>query len=329
MDTNSTNRKAVEDLTVGEHVSDNTGVHEVAHNLSYRNGDGNPMRALTFNPLGAGDPWVGRYAQGVKLHLATDDEVREFHDTGRRLALVSALHQLADEILSSRLPVPTYSLSVHGGVHTRADLERWAAHLGVDVRMGGTDADIPVVDTTRKVGQSLTLGVYFQSPAEPKPVVKPLEVDAAIAAAKALEPEDTGRVAECGCHIFLDPLEDAEEVIHDTACQNWYFTFGSTHVHPDSPAINPEGGRPLDDRFVVIRGTYEIARALMERFFGRKWCDQYESIDRAGVERFGLTELRRRHWPKPAEFPGCRTGLCTISWHNHPAPAASDEQSGR
>lgn len=129
---------------------------------------------------------------------------------------------------------------------------------------------------------------------------EPLTVDAAIAAAEALEPKDTGRTAECGCHIFQDPLKDDPEVIHDTACQDWWFTFGSGQTHPDSPAVNPEGGESLADRYVVIRGTYESARAIMLRFFGRAWCDQYGSAERAGVARFGLTELHRRHWPTPA-----------------------------
>lgn len=204
-----------------------------------------------------------------------------------------------------------------------AAVREWAARVGATVVHGDCTYDRASGESWHEfgtrpggkqgqlVGWTVDLWCVVNTPspvadAEPAEKVqaevapKPLQVDNAIAAAKALEPKDTGRVAGCGCHIFQDPLKDDPEVIHDTACQDWWFTFGSGHVHPDSPGINAEGGESLADRYVVIRGTYETARAIMVRFFGRVWCDQYESAERAGVERFGLVELHRRHWPTPA-----------------------------
>lgn len=93
----------------------------------------------------------------------------------------------------------------------------------------------------------------------------------------------------------------AEPTTADEPEQNWYFTFGSGHVHPDSPGVNAMGGESLADKYVSITGTFESARAVMVRHFGTAWCDQYASAERAGVEEFGLTELHRRHWPTPAE----------------------------
>ncbi|MGW3608987.1 hypothetical protein ACWD6N_03710 [Micromonospora sp. NPDC005163] len=299
MDTNPTNRRPVEQLTAGVHIADVHGVHELVHSLPYSNGDGSPMYALTLRPIGSGEPWVERHAKGVKVHLATDAEVAEAVDAVRRFALAQALRALADDIVDRNLPVSAGWFSVGPGVlDSRDDLNRWAAYFGAEVTMGGTAGDIPVVRASRPVMAGLRLDFHAQSSAEP--VAAPLQVDAAIAAAAALEPKDTGRLAECGCHIFQDPLQDDPEVIHDTACQDWYFTFGAGHVHPESPAINAEGGASLADRYVVIRGTHESARAIMLRFFGRAWCDQYGSAERAGVNEFCLTELARRHWPTPA-----------------------------
>lgn len=64
--------------------------------------------------------------------------------------------------------------------------------------------------------------------------------------------------------------------------RDWIFTFGFDHE---------EGGQPLKDRYVCIRGTYDDARAAMVRGFGRKWAFQYGSEEEAGVERYGLTKL--------------------------------------
>lgn len=59
--------------------------------------------------------------------------------------------------------------------------------------------------------------------------------------------------------------------------QDWYFTFGSAHRHPDG--------------YVVIHGTVASARAEMHRRYGPKWAGQYESAEAAGVDKFGLSRV--------------------------------------
>jgi hypothetical protein len=73
----------------------------------------------------------------------------------------------------------------------------------------------------------------------------------------------------------------------------WVFTFGRGHRHPETSAC-------LERRFVAIRAeTYEEARLLMVRHFGRAWCGQYASRSEAGVDEFELRELVRDDWPAP------------------------------
>jgi len=53
----------------------------------------------------------------------------------------------------------------------------------------------------------------------------------------------------------------------------------------------PEGFR-LDDRYVVFRDmTHAEARGHMVHYFGAVWSGEYESLEAAGVEKYGLTEL--------------------------------------
>ncbi|MFG3709512.1 hypothetical protein [Micromonospora sp. NPDC047730] len=163
------NRPAVENLAAGDHISDNTGVHQVVHVLRYNNGDGTPMIALTQLPLGKGEPWVARHAEGTKLHLATDAEVRDYTDAGRRAALAEALHNLADDIVEQRLPVSASLFDVGPGVlGSRADLERWAAYVGVEVTLSGR---IPIASTSRPIADGLSLHFHTQCSPEPEPVV--------------------------------------------------------------------------------------------------------------------------------------------------------------
>ena len=61
--------------------------------------------------------------------------------------------------------------------------------------------------------------------------------------------------------------------------QEWIFTFGHGH-HPNH------------NYFVRVFGTFEEAREKMVRNFGRQWAMQYESEEKAGVHRFGLSEYR-------------------------------------
>jgi hypothetical protein len=57
----------------------------------------------------------------------------------------------------------------------------------------------------------------------------------------------------------------------------------------DLPA--PEGIR-LDGSYIAITGTYMGARDEMVRMFGPVWSMQYGSRAEAGIDEFGLTELR-------------------------------------
>lgn len=167
MNTDPTNQKAVENLTAGDHLSDSAGVHELVHVLRYQDGDGREMFALTQRPLGPGDPWVARHRKGITVRLATEAEISEYTARRRREALAQALHRLADDIIDQGLPVPTYRLEVRGCLNSRADVERWAKHLDGDLRMGGTDKDIPVAAVERPVLDGLRLELHFQGPSEP------------------------------------------------------------------------------------------------------------------------------------------------------------------
>lgn len=164
-----TTREAVENLTVGQHISDTHGVHQIMHRLPYNNANGTPTIALTLLPLGVGEPWVSRHLEGTTLRIASDAEIREYADARRREGLAGQLHLLAGEITDLRLPVPRYDLSVGGCLDSRAAVEAWAQHLGVDIRMGGTDGDIPVAQQELRLSDGARLRIHFQGPSEPTP----------------------------------------------------------------------------------------------------------------------------------------------------------------
>ncbi|MFI1195484.1 hypothetical protein ACH4T9_19815 [Micromonospora sp. NPDC020750] len=167
MNENPTNRQAVEKLTIGQHISDNLGVHELVHHLPFHNGEGSQMYALTLRPLGAGDPWVSRHPEGAKLRLATDAEIRYYTDAGRREALAAALRQLASDIVEQQLPVSARLFDAAPGVlRSRADLERWAAYLGVEVTLCG---ETPIATGSRPVADGLSLHFHTQCEPEPEP----------------------------------------------------------------------------------------------------------------------------------------------------------------
>jgi hypothetical protein len=67
--------------------------------------------------------------------------------------------------------------------------------------------------------------------------------------------------------------------------EQWIFTFGFGHYHPET-------GEPLANRYVVIPGTFSDARQKMVVMFGVKWSMQYASKEEAGVEIYGLRELK-------------------------------------
>jgi hypothetical protein len=67
-------------------------------------------------------------------------------------------------------------------------------------------------------------------------------------------------------------LPTAEEV------RDWIFTFGC--------------GQGYAGRYVVIHGTFESAREEMVRRHGQVWSMQYRTQEDAGVETYGLKELK-------------------------------------
>lgn len=60
--------------------------------------------------------------------------------------------------------------------------------------------------------------------------------------------------------------------------QDWIFTFGCGHAHPNG--------------YVKIYGTFDSARAEMFRRYGPKWSMQYVNEDEAGVARWNLKEVK-------------------------------------
>lgn len=61
--------------------------------------------------------------------------------------------------------------------------------------------------------------------------------------------------------------------------KKWYFTFGF--------------GQPNQNGYhIVTAQDREQARAEMFRRFGQKWSFQYDSPQAAGVEKFGLHEVK-------------------------------------
>ena len=60
--------------------------------------------------------------------------------------------------------------------------------------------------------------------------------------------------------------------------QYWYFTFGCGQEHAGC--------------YVRLYGTCESTRDEMFNRFGRQWSMQYKSAKDAGVERWGLREIK-------------------------------------
>jgi hypothetical protein len=60
--------------------------------------------------------------------------------------------------------------------------------------------------------------------------------------------------------------------------RDWIFTFGC--------------GQPYAGRYCVIHGTFNAAREEMFRRHGQMWSMQYRTPEDAGVETYGLKELK-------------------------------------
>lgn len=85
--------------------------------------------------------------------------------------------------------------------------------------------------------------------------------------------------------------------------QDWYFTFGHGQHHRIT-------GEHLLGAYVLINGTYTSAREQMVAAFGTRWCDQYGSAEKAGVEEFKLRRIELPTAPvTPAEE---RTGVSDV-----------------
>ena len=60
--------------------------------------------------------------------------------------------------------------------------------------------------------------------------------------------------------------------------QNWYFTFGGNHEHPDG--------------YVKLYGTFSKTREIMVSHFDKKWSMQYDERQfKNQVENYGLYEV--------------------------------------
>lgn len=67
--------------------------------------------------------------------------------------------------------------------------------------------------------------------------------------------------------------------------RSYFFTFGFDHVHPTTS--EPLGGKYME----IVAPSPEKARQLMFRLFGVRWAFQYDSAEKAGVQKYGLTRL--------------------------------------
>jgi len=85
----------------------------------------------------------------------------------------------------------------------------------------------------------------------------------------------------------------------------YVFTFGGAHRHPVEEVNQHLVGKNLGQYFVVRevpehgwRAAEETRCWILNRF-GNGWSFQYESREKAGVERYGLIELTT--YPEPSE----------------------------
>lgn len=82
--------------------------------------------------------------------------------------------------------------------------------------------------------------------------------------------------------------------IDPNADRDWYFTFGFDHHHPRT-------GQRLNNSYIKLHGTCDGTRDQMRAAFGDRWAMQYDSAERAGVERYRLTEVQL---PGAVDEPG-------------------------
>lgn len=99
-----------------------------------------------------------------------------------RRALVDALRKLADDIEQQELPVPTYRAEFAILPGSRANVDRWAAHLGAEVRIHPEG-----FPTVKRRSEVLEVSVIGDAPAESDAVA--LDVAAGAATAEAVQAE--------------------------------------------------------------------------------------------------------------------------------------------
>lgn len=97
---------------------------------------------------------------------AAEQPAAEQPATAPESGLVAVLRQLADQIEQHNLPLPRFT-DLGGCVESRADVQRWADHLSVQIKMGGTDKNIPVAAKSVPAGDR-ELKISFQGPSEPR-----------------------------------------------------------------------------------------------------------------------------------------------------------------
>lgn len=131
-DQQSTNIRRVDNLTVGDHLSDHQGVHELVHIYRFDNGD-TPMIALTARALSTGVPWLSRHAVEDEVRVATADEIREYEVMGRRRAFANTLCEIADQVNDERLPLGRITADLTVFLDDDAGLDQWAKALGIEV----------------------------------------------------------------------------------------------------------------------------------------------------------------------------------------------------
>jgi hypothetical protein len=119
------------ELTAGQHVRlrVDTPPYRVDH--TYRVETGQVLLLLV--PVGGGNPSSVLWKPSTPFELVADEELAELEVVARRARLVAALHELADDIERLELPVPEYRAELTVMPGPRADVDRWASLLGVEV----------------------------------------------------------------------------------------------------------------------------------------------------------------------------------------------------
>ena len=125
-------------LRPGQYIADPSipgSVGEIAHVVPYHDADGRPRVAVTVMPLWhSAEPLLMRRHAADSVRLATPAEIDACQERRRRREVALGLVSLADQIEGGELPLGSY-IGVSMSVGARADVDRWASALGVEVRV--------------------------------------------------------------------------------------------------------------------------------------------------------------------------------------------------